>query len=359
MEHQLDRPTAKPSLTFGDLWANWKEVILSCNLSATRHMDVISKWLIMTRACVFSMTLTSGLIGVFLAARAEGFNLLYAILAVLGVTIAHASNNLINDYFDLATGLDSSEDYARAQYAPHPILSGMATRGQMKAAILLLNLIDLGIMIFLTIMRGWPVVAFALAGLFISFFYTAPPLRLKRIGLGELGVLLVWGPLMIGGTYFVSTGHLGPNPINTWLATLPYALLVTTVLIGKHIDKIEMDKPRGIHTLPVILGEKTSLRLNQFFFIAFYPIIVVLVLTNSLSIWLFLTLLSVPMLIETLKLYSQPKPAEPPENYTVWPLWFVSIAFRFTRLAGGTFMLGLILHLIFPLDVQTVIGFFS
>ncbi len=347
-----DAQARRERLTLAELWANWKEVILSCNLRQGRVMDFVSKWLILTRACVFSMTLTSGIIGGLLAARHPNFNLLYFILAVLGLAIAHASNNLINDYFDEAVGLDSSEGYARAQYAPHPILSGLVTRAQVRNAILLFNLIDLGIMIYLTAMRGPLVIGFALAGLFISFFYTAPPIRLKRIGLGELGVLLVWGPLMIGGTYYVTAGEL---PLWVIIASLPYALLVTTVLIGKHIDKAPQDKPRGIRTLPVIIGEKAALRLNEALFILFYVVVFVLIATSSLSVWLVLTLLSVPMLIETLKLYETPKPAEPPENYPVWPLWFVSIAFRFTRLAGGTFILAVLLNAFLPLTLADVL----
>lgn len=350
MEKDFKQPD-QVKLSLAERFSNWKETILSCNLSADKQMDGVSKWLILTRACVFSMTLTSGLIGGLLAARADTFNWMYAVLSVLGITIAHASNNLLNDYFDLATGLDSSEDYARAQYAPHPILSGLVTRRQVLAAVLLFNLIDLGILVYLTLMRGPYVLVFALAGLFISVFYTAPPVRLKRIGLGELSVFLVWGPLMIGGTYYVATGTLPPWVL---LATVPYALLVTSVLIGKHIDKIPMDEPRKIRTLPVILGEKASLRLNQALFVIFYLSVIALVLTGSLSIWLLLTLLSVPMLFETLALYSKPKPEEPPEDYPVWPLWFVSLAFRFTRLAGGTFMLGLILHLIYPVTISVI-----
>ncbi len=343
----------KGTASLSDLFSRWKEVILTCNLRSERPMDGVSKWLILTRACVFSMTLTSGVVGGFLALgawRASGgtaeFNILNFALAVIGLGVAHASNNLINDYFDEAVGLDTAEDYARAQYAPHPLISGLVTRAGMLRAILLLNAVDLAILIFLTVMRGPVVIAFALAGLFISVFYTAPPVRLKRIGLGEIGVVLVWGPLMIGGTYYVTAGEV---PVWVLAASLPYALLVGTVLVGKHIDKIHMDRPKGIHTLPVLIGEKAALRLNQFLFVAFYFIIAALVVSQSLSVWVLLVAFSIPMLLETLKLYSAPKPAEPPENYPVWPLWFVSIAFRFTRLAGGLLILGLLLHGIFPL----------
>ncbi len=42
------------------------------------------------------------------------------------------------------------------------------------------------------------------------------------------------------------------------LASLPYALGPTTVIFGKHIDKLDADKAKGIHTLPVIIGEKAA-----------------------------------------------------------------------------------------------------
>ena len=148
---------------------------------------------------------------------------------------------MINDYFDLEGGVDTDE-YVRALYAPHPILSGWVTKRQLAAAILIANAIDLAIMLFLASQRGPLVIAFALAGLFISVFYVAPPIRLKHIGLGEPGVFIVWGPLMVGGTFFVATGQL---PGWVWLASLPYAILVTTVLFGKHIDKIDRRRGQG------------------------------------------------------------------------------------------------------------------
>ena len=138
-------------------------------------------------------------------------NWFYLVLAVVGLVVAHAANNMINDYFDLEGGVDT-DDYVRALYAPHPILSGWVTKRQLGMAILLVNAIDLAIMLFLTAARGPLVIAFALAGLFISVFYVAPPIRLKHIGLGEPGVFIVWGPLMTVGTFFVATGRSPAGP---------------------------------------------------------------------------------------------------------------------------------------------------
>ena len=186
--------TAQPRGRF----ATWRYVLNTANLpEGMTHPDAVSKWLVITRAAVFSMTATSGLIGGLLAvgaARLTGevsVNWALLILAVVGLVVAHAANNMINDYFDLEGGVDT-DDYVRALYAPHPILSGWVTKRQLGAAILIVNAIDLAIMLYLTAVRGPLVIAFALAGLFISVFYVAPPIRLKHIGLGEPGVFLVW-----------------------------------------------------------------------------------------------------------------------------------------------------------------------
>ena len=328
------------------LLSNWKEVLDTANLSPEKEMDTVSKWLIITRAAVFSMTATSGLIGGLLAAAlAANPNYLHALLAVLGLVLSHAANNMINDYFDLEGGVDDNE-YTRALYAPHPVLSGLLTRRQLLSAILLVNMIDALIMAYFIVTVGWLTLAFALGGLFISVFYVAPPIKLKHHGLGEPGVFLVWGPLMIGGTYFVTAGAL--PPVGVWLACIPYALVVTTVLIGKHIDKIEVDTQKGIRTLPVVLGARASLWLNQALMVGYYLIVLALVLTGTLGVWVLLVVFALPRLRQVLKIYNEPRPEAPPPDYPVWPLWFVSAAFFHNKLAGGLFVLGLILNLIFP-----------
>ncbi len=322
---------------------NWLEVIQTATLSRDKEMDLVSRWLIITRAAVFSMTLTSGLIGGLLAAASGTFAWTPFLLALLGLVLAHAANNMINDYFDLSGGVDTAE-YYRAQYAPHPILAGLISKSGLRNAILLVNACDAAIAVYLVAVRGWPVLLFAGLGLFISVFYVAPPIRLKHIGLGELGVFIVWGPLMIGGSYYCAAGSV---PAWVYLAGLPYALLVTTVLIGKHLDKLPQDQAKGIRTLPVLLGHDVSIRLNQALMIAFYVVTLALVAAHVIGLWVLLVIFSLPRLVRVLKVYNDPKPATPPPNYPVWPLWYVAGAFYLNKLSGGLFILGLILNLVF------------
>jgi len=324
----------------------WRYVMNHANMPEGVEMDWFSKWLIVTRAAVFTMTATSGLIGGLLAIGTVGVsvNYWYLALSVIGLVIAHASNNMINDYFDLEGGVDTDE-YVRALYAPHPILSGWLSKAQLRNAILLMNLLDLAILVFLVLVRGPWVAAFALSGLFISVFYVAPPIKLKHRGLGEPGVFVVWGPLMIAGTFFVATGVL---PGWIWIASLPYAILVTTVLFGKHIDKISADTAKGIHTLPVILGEARARRVAQALMIAFYPIVIGSALVGWIGPFVMLVVLGIPLLLTVLRQFSVPRPESPPHSYVGWPLWFVGGAFIHTRRAGGLLIVGLFLNAVLP-----------
>lgn len=336
----------------------WKTAYNTANLPVgmTTPPDAVSKWIVITRAAVFSMTVTSGLIGGLLAVGAErllgGFTVDYWLLAlaVVGLVVAHAANNMINDYFDLEGGIDT-DDYVRAQYAPHPILSGWVTKRQLATAILTANVIDLAILLYLVSQRGWLVAAFALGGLFVSVFYVAPPIRLKHIGLGEPGVFVVWGPLMVVGTFFVATGQI---PGWAWIASLPYAILVTTVLFGKHIDKIEADKKKGVRTMPVLLGERNARLVAQVLMIAFYPIVLGAAAVGWIGPWVGLVVLGIPRLIDVLKVFNVPKPDVPPGSYVGWPLWFVGQAFVHTRRAGGLLILGLLLNAFFPVKLPWV-----
>jgi len=315
--------------------------------------DAVSKWLVITRAAVFSMTVTSGLIGGLLAVGAAQLTGEVSVhwgllaLAIVGLVVAHAANNMINDYFDLEGGVDT-DDYVRALYAPHPILSGWVTKRQLGTAILIANAIDLAILVFLVTQRGPLVAAFALGGLFVSVFYVAPPIRLKHIGLGEPGVFVVWGPLMVVGTFFVATGEI---PGWVWIASLPYAILVTTVLFGKHIDKIEADRKKSVRTMPVLLGERRARLVAQALMIAFYPIVVGAALAGWIGPWVALVVLGLPKLASTLRTYSQPRPETPPHSYVGWPLWFVGASFVHTRRAGALLIVGLLLNAFVPIHL--------
>ncbi len=331
--------TTAPEVRRDPLVRRWQYVLATTN-PPRGHLDPVSKWLYLTRAGVLPMTLVAAAVAGFLAVfRDADVQWAWFALAAAGIVLAHMANNLMNDLFDLEVGTDR-EEYPRNLYSPHPVLSGVVTRRQLATYALVVNAMCLAIMIVLTAARGWSILGFALGGFVLSAAYTAPPLRLKKHGLGEPTVLVVWGPLMVGGCYYAATGEI-PGAIV--LASVPYAILCTTVLMGKHIDKIPWDAPDGTRTLPVILGEGRARHVTQLMFVAFFVSIVALVVAQVLPVASLLVLGALPATVKAWKAYNQPKPAESPVPNPVWPLWFAAVSFLVTRRAGSLFALGLVI----------------
>lgn len=300
-------------------------------------IDAVTRWIVVVRAAVLPMTLVSGLVAALLAIGKPHLDWRWLALAIVGITLAHTANNLMNDLYDTQVGTDSAS-YPRALYAPHPVLSGLVSRRTLMLAILGVNLADLAILVVLTWARGWPVVAFGLTGFALSVAYTAPPLRLKKRGLGEPDVFVVWGPLMVCGTYYSAVGAV------TWdvvLASLPYGLLCTTVLMGKHIDKIPYDAPLGIRTLPVIVGDRRARAVTLAMMVGFYVLVALAVGLGAMPWPALLVVAALPRLAKVWPYFRRPPPDEPPPKFPVWPLWYAALAWVHVRQAGALLVVGL------------------
>ena len=307
-----------------------------------RELDFVSRWLIATRAAVLVITLISAGIAGLLAAKEGGFDLLLWSLVTLGLLMAHATNNLLNDLTDHLKGADTGDSF-RTQYGVQPVEAGLMTAREVLLYAAGTGLVALAAGAYLAYARGWPVLLLTALGAFFVLFYTWP---LKYVGLGELAVLVVWGPLMIGGGYYVITGVWNPYVV---LASLPYALGTTAIIFGKHIDKLEADRAKGIRTLPVLLGERNSRYAVLGMMVLQYFLVAYLVFTGFFTPIMLAVFLSLYGFFElTLPVYKSPKPERMPEEYRadVWPLWFVAFAFLHNRRFGVLFAVGLVVEVV-------------
>ena len=303
-------------------------------------LDLFGRWLIAIRAAVLVMTFLATAISGIFAWQHGAMNWFRFFLVVVGLLSAHATNNILNDLSDHKRGVDKDNAF-RTQYGTQPVEDGLITPKQSSilAAVTVLPMILSAAC--LCWMIGLKLLTFAIVGLVLVFAYNWP---LKHFGLGEPTVILVWGPLMVGGGYLSITGNW------SWevaLASLPYAIGATIVLFGKHIDKIPWDALRGVRTLPVLIGHKIA-RYSVLILIACqFVLVAFLYIQNIVQIPIFLTLLSVPFLRKLIPVYLNKTPPEPPEDYppNVWPLWYSAHAFVHCRNFGGLYIVGLLIAL--------------
>src|SRR5260221_9273441 len=184
------------------MWGRSLITIQRVDKATWLKLDIVSRWLIVARASVLVITFISVAIAGLLAIRAGRFDPVLWVLTAVALLLAHATNNLVNDLTDHLKGVDRN-NYFRAVYGAHVLEHQLlSTRGLILYAAAS-GIVALGIGAYLVAERGPLALALMAAGAFFVLFYTYP---LKYIGLGEVAVILVWGPLMIGGTYFIVTG---------------------------------------------------------------------------------------------------------------------------------------------------------
>jgi len=321
------------------MWRKALQIIPKINKEEWDELDLISRWLIATRAAVLITTLFSATFAGIFAYRVGEFDFIRWILVVVGLYLAHGTNNFLNDYTDFVRGVDV-DNYYRAQYGPHPLLHGLMTKKELLTYAAVTGAVAVACGIALGIMRGEYTWLLMGLGAFFVLFYTYP---LKYIALGEFSILVVWGPLMVAGGYYVITDL--PWDWFIVLASLPHAFGVTSMLFGKHIDKLKADKDRKIYTLPVVLGETVSRWAMTVLLIAQYLMVFYLIYIGFFTPIMLLVLLTVPVFKQIWPILSHPKPDEKPEEFPdVWPNYYVAAAFHHTRRFGGWFFLALILE---------------
>jgi len=321
------------------MWGKALRVIPRVSKEQWQKLDPIARWLIASRSAVFIMTAFSVIIGGLLAVRSGHFDWPIFALCFFGLIFAHGTNNLLNDYVDYTRGVDK-DNYYRTKYGPQPLQAGLWSAKHHLAVTGITGLLAAACGFGIIAITADPTIIWlTLAGAFFVLFYTWP---LKYFGLGEPAVVLTWGPLIIGGTYTALTGEWS-WPVAAIGAV--YALGPTTVLFGKHTDKLQEDKPKKIHTLPVILGESLA-RKTIIALLWLIPILsVVLVVAGYVGPALLLVVLSIPKILEATRAFAKPRPTKEPKSFPegVWPLYFSAMAFNTNKTTGSLFALGILI----------------
>ncbi len=295
------------------------------------------RWLIASRAPVLIMTFCSAAVGGMLALLNGPVDPVAWVACLIGLLLAHATNNQLNDFTDSALGIDKG-NYFRNRYGAHVLEDGLLTRRQLLVSIAITGIAALLIGVWLTQQIGGAVLWPLAGGALLLLFYTYP---LKKLGLGELAVLLVWGPLMTGGSYLAASGTW-----SAWAASIGavYALAPTAVIFGKHIDKYAFDREKGVRTLPVRLGAARARQLVIAMLVLPYIAIPALVILARLPTPSLLAMIALPDAIRAIRVYRHAPPDACPQDYPAeaWPLWYSAFAFVHARSFGIYLLAGLI-----------------
>lgn len=303
-------------------------------------LDVVSKWLIATRSAVTLVTVYSCIIAGILAARDGNgsFSWLPFLIITLGLFIAHGTNNILNDYTDYNRGVDN-DNYFRTQYGVHPLVQKFWDNATSIRWFIVSGFLATLAGVYALFYTNFSMTTIGLFvfGAIVLLAYTYP---FKYWGLGEFMIFLIWGPIMIAGVYFVLTQTWSWNVV---LAGIPFGLSVASINVAKHIDKHDDDKLKHVGTFPVRVGEANARRVNQIVIVLIYLVIAYLVFVpRYFTPVMLIVLLAYKEALTVIGVMQKPKPAQAPEGWPAWPVWFSGFAFAHNRKFGGLLIIGLI-----------------
>lgn len=225
----------------------------------TQFQQMLQRYWIALRPWSFTATYAPILVGSAVAGYQGvtvlddwAFNWLFFALALIGAVAFQAGTNLINDYYDHIKGADSEESLG---------IGGVIQRGIFSPRFVLaygVFCFALGSVIGLYFVQLTDefILFIGVFSLLAGFFYTAGPVALAYIGLGEVTVAVFMGPIIVLGANYVQTETIALEPI---VAAIPIGLLAAAILHANNIRDIESDKQIGKRTLATSLGEDRAI----------------------------------------------------------------------------------------------------
>ena len=216
-------------------------------------ISTLSTWLLAIRPKTLMASIAPVLIGTAMAFGDGVHDFPTAILCLLGALCIQIGTNLANDYFDFKKGADTTERLGPTRVtqagliSPNVVMIGFII-AFILAAIVSTQLIKRG---------GWPITMIGVVSILSGILYTAGPRPLGYLGLGEIFVLIFFGPVAVAGTYYVQSLEINLAVI---LAGLAPGLFSVGILAVNNYRDMETDKKVNKKTLAVRFGASFAQR---------------------------------------------------------------------------------------------------
>ncbi|XP_052865844.1 ubiA prenyltransferase domain-containing protein 1 homolog [Anopheles cruzii] len=232
----------------------------------------IKTYLSALRPWSLSASLVPTMLGTTIALRVHGFqefNFLTFICTIFTVITVHCAGNVVNTYFDFVKGIDNRKSDDRT------LVDHILSKDEVVTLGVLLYCAGCVGFVFLVYLSPAKLEHLALVyfgGLSSSFLYTGG-IGLKYIALGDVLILVIFGPISVLFSYMAQTGYV------EWMTifyAIPLALNTEAILHSNNTRDAESDKKVGIVTLAILIGRTCSYVLYALLLFTPYVIFVVL-----------------------------------------------------------------------------------
>ncbi len=207
----------------------------------------ISVWILASRPKTLPAALAPVLIGSAMAFADGAGHLWSALAAGFGALMIQIGTNFTNDYIDFQKGTDREDRLGPTRVTQ----AGLVSASAMKRAIVIAFGLAFLAGIYLVFRAGWPIVVIGLLSILMGVAYTAGPFSLSYTGLADIFVFIFFGPVAVGGTYYVQTLRIDYLVI---LAGLAPGFLSMAILTVNNLRDFDTDRRAGKKSLVVRFG---------------------------------------------------------------------------------------------------------
>ena len=232
----------------------------------------ISSWFLAIRPKTLPAAIAPVAIGTAMAFGDGLFQATAALMALSAALCIQIGTNLANDYFDFKKGADTPDRKGPVRVTQAGLIK---PRTVLVAAIVFFILAALS-SIYLVHRGGVIILIIAVASIISGILYTAGPKPLGYIGLGDIFVLIFFGPVAVGGTYYTQALEINWAVI---VAGLAPGFLSMAILAVNNLRDVDTDRQAGKRTLAVRFGRGFAMSEYLFCIIAaiLVPFAVVLI----------------------------------------------------------------------------------
>jgi 1,4-dihydroxy-2-naphthoate octaprenyltransferase len=248
-----------------------------------------------TRPSFLLLSVALSFLGTCIAWYDGYFHLGHAILAFVGLLLAHISCNTLNDYFDYKSGVDLVTNRTPFSGGSGILREGLLTPKQVFWLGMTCFIISIPIGIYFVIVSGWQLLPLLVVAAICILFYSPFILKLNWpewspwLGLGVLPVL---------GTYFVQASAY------TWpavVASIPSGFLVHNLLLLNEFPDAEADVKDKRKTLPITMGKKKASIVYSVVTAMVYVWIIGAVIASIMPLFALIALLTLPLAVKAIQ----------------------------------------------------------
>lgn len=224
-------------------------------------MNKIKAWLEISRPKTLFAGVSPVILSLGLISTQTSINFSIAAITLICVLFLQIGTNIVNDYYDISSGIDSPDRLGPLR----SLHKGELRHDEVKRGFVACFLFAFLFGIILMLKGGIPIILIGLISILCAYLYTGGPFPFSRYGLGEVVAFIFFGPIAVWGTAYLQVASTNINHFNYIFYGFGVGFISSAIMLTNNIRDQESDQKSNKKTLVTLFGNQFSRNLFLLF----------------------------------------------------------------------------------------------